>query len=147
MEFDNCQGRFGFLSSSKKDSKYLDLHLKVFRKVNKRFRTGPKPRNWKKQISTSPCDWVICWSMQQRTLVGEKTCSRVLPEVCEDMHGQLMLAHKLVEVVDRANRTIGVTLSWYSADKAESPYAQVQSFARRTEEVKFEKNCLFEKKT
>ena len=48
----------------------------------------------------------------------------------KDMDEQPKLAHKVVEVVDPANRTICVTLLRYNVDKPESSYAQVRLFVR-----------------
>ena len=48
------------------------------------------------------------------------------------------LAHKVVDVVDRANRKICVTLLRYNVDKPESSYAQVRLFARKKEDEKFQ---------
>ena len=62
----------------------------------------------------------------------------VIPTMSRDMDEQLKLAHKVVDVVDRANRTICVTLLWYNVDKPESPYAQVRLFARKKEDEKFQ---------
>ena len=56
----------------------------------------------------------------------------------KDMNEQLKLAHKLVDVVDRANRIICVTLLWYNVDKLESSYAQVRLCAMKKENKKFQ---------
>ena len=53
-----------------------------------------------------------------------------------DMDEQIKLAHKAVDVVDRANRKICVTVLRYNVDKPESSYAQVQLFARKREDEK-----------
>ena len=50
----------------------------------------------------------------------------------KDMEEQFKLAPKVVDVVDRANRKICVTLLRYSVDKPESSDAQVRIFARKT---------------
>ena len=54
------------------------------------------------------------------------------------MDEQLKLSDKLVDVVDRANRKICVTLLWYIVDKPESSYAHVRLFARKKEDEKFQ---------
>ena len=54
------------------------------------------------------------------------------------MHEQLKLAHKVVDVVDRANRKICVTRLRYNVDKPESSYAQVRLFAGKKEDEKFQ---------
>ena len=56
----------------------------------------------------------------------------------EDMDEQLKLAHKVVDVVDRSDRKICVTLLRCNVDKLESSYAQVQLFARKKEDEKFQ---------
>ena len=56
----------------------------------------------------------------------------------KDMDEQLELPHKVVDVVDRANRNICVTLLRYNVDKPDSSYAQVRIFARKKEDEKFQ---------
>ena len=78
--------------------------------------------------------------MQQKTLSREENLTPVLiPLLSKDMDGQLKVAHKVVDVVDRANRKIGVTLLRYNVDKPESSYAQVRFFAKKKEDEKFQK--------
>ena len=70
----------------------------------------------------------------------EKNLTTVLIlEMSRDMDEQLKPAHKAVDVVDRANRKIFVTLLRYNVDKPKSSYAQVQLFARKKEDGKFQK--------
>ena len=72
-------------------------------------------------------------------VAGEENLTPVLiPTMSKDMDEQLKLAHKVVDVVDRANRMICVTLLWYDVDKLESSYAQVRLFARKKEDEKFQ---------
>ena len=54
----------------------------------------------------------------------------------KDMDEQLKLTHKVVDVVDRANRKICVTLLRYNVNKADSSYAHVRLFARKKEDEK-----------
>ena len=69
----------------------------------------------------------------------EENWSLVLkPTRSEDMHEQLKLAHKLVEVVNRPCRKICVTLLRYNVAKPESSYAQVRMFARKKEGETFQ---------
>ena len=56
----------------------------------------------------------------------------------KDMDEQLKLAHKVVEVVDGANRNIRVTLLRYNVDKPGNSYSQVRPFARTKEDEKFQ---------
>ena len=71
--------------------------------------------------------------MQQETLTPV-----LIPTISNDMVEQLKLAHKVVDLVDRANRKICVTLLRYNVDNPESSYAQVQVFARKKEDEKFQ---------
>ena len=69
----------------------------------------------------------------------EENLSRVLiPTMFKDMADQLKLAHKAVDVVDRANRKSSVTLLRYNVDKPDSSYVQVQFFAKKKEDEKFQ---------
>ena len=54
------------------------------------------------------------------------------------MEEQLKLVHKVIDVVDRPNRRICVTLLRYRADNPETSYAQVRLFARKKEVEKFQ---------
>ena len=54
------------------------------------------------------------------------------------MDEQLKLTQKVVDVADRTNRKIGVTLLRYNVDKSEKSYAQVRLFARKKEDEKFQ---------
>ena len=62
----------------------------------------------------------------------------LIPTMSRDMDEQLQLAHKVVDVVDRTNRKICVTLLRYNVDKPESSYAQVRLFAWKKEDEKFQ---------
>ena len=62
----------------------------------------------------------------------------LIPTMSKDMDEQLKLAPKEVDVVDRANKKVCVTLLRYNVDKPESSYAQVQLFARKKEDEKFQ---------
>ena len=62
----------------------------------------------------------------------------LIPTMSKDMDEQLKLAHKVVDVVDRANRKISATLPRYNVDKPESCHAQVRLFAMKKEDEKFQ---------
>ena len=69
----------------------------------------------------------------------EQNLSRVLQStLSKDMEEQLKLVHKVIDVVDRSNRRICVTLLQYWVDKPETAYAQVRLFRRKKEEEKFQ---------
>ena len=61
------------------------------------------------------------------------TMSKVIDE-------PLKLAHKVVDVVDQANRKICAILLRYNVDKPDSSYAQVRIFARKEEDENFQLN-------
>ena len=62
----------------------------------------------------------------------------LIPTMSKDLDKQLKLAHNVVDVVERANRKICVTLVRYTVDKPESSYAQVRLFAGKKEDEKFQ---------
>ena len=68
----------------------------------------------------------------------ESLTPRLIPTKFKDMHEQLKLSHKVIDVVDRANRKICVTLLRYNVDKPESSYAQIQILAKKKEDKKFQ---------
>ena len=77
--------------------------------------------------------------MQQKIFTREENLTPVqIPTLSKDMEEQLKLAHKVVDVVDRANTKICVTLLRYNVDKPESSYAQVRLFIRKKEDEKFQ---------
>ena len=58
----------------------------------------------------------------------------------KDMEEQLKLVHKVMDVVDRPNRRICVTLLRYKVDNPETSYAQVRLFRWKKEEEKIQQN-------
>ena len=70
---------------------------------------------------------------------GKENLSPVLiPTMSKDTDEQLKLAHKVIDVVDRANRKVCVTLLRYNVDKPEITCADVRLFARKKEDEKFQ---------
>ena len=69
---------------------------------------------------------------------GQNLSPVLQPTLSTDMEEQLKLVHKVIDVVDRPNRRIGVTLLRYKLDKPETSYAQVRLFERKKEEEKFQ---------
>ena len=55
----------------------------------------------------------------------------------KDMEEQLKLVHKVIDVVDRPNRRICVTLLRYKLDNPVTSYAQVRLFGRKKQEENF----------
>ena len=77
--------------------------------------------------------------MQQKNFAREESLTPLLiPTMSRDMDEQLKRAHKVVDVVDRTNRKICVTLLRYNVDKPESTYVQVRLLARKKEDEKFQ---------
>ena len=69
----------------------------------------------------------------------EQKLSPVLqPTLSKDMEEQLKLVHKVVDVLDRPNRRICVTLLRYKVDNPENSYAQVRLFGLKKEEEKIQ---------
>ena len=139
VDFGKCQDRFGRFSWSKNDSNYLDVKLKVFRKDDKKeFRLV-------QDLTMGEADFNQIMRLRNQldnaaeNFPREENLTPVLiPTMSKDMDEQLKLAHKVVDVVDRANRMICVTLLRYNVDKLECSYAQVQLFPRKKEDEKFQ---------
>ena len=139
VDFGKCQDSFGRFSWSKNDSNYLKVKLKVFKKSdNKKFRLVQK-------LTMGEADFNQFMGLRNQLVnavenfAGEKNLTPVLiPTKSKNMDGQLKLAHKVVDVLDRANRKNCVTLLRYIVDQPESPYAQVRLFARKKEDEKFQ---------
>ena len=73
--------------------------------------------------------------------VREQNLSPVLQSTqSKDMEEQLKLVHKMIDVMDRTNRRICVTLLRFMWDNPEISYAQVRLFGRKKEEQKFQQN-------
>ena len=56
----------------------------------------------------------------------------------KDMEEELKHVHRVIDVVDRPNRKICVTLLRYKVDNPDTSYAQVRLFGRKTEEEKIQ---------
>ena len=62
----------------------------------------------------------------------------LIPTMSKATDEHLKLAHKIFDVVYRANRKICVTLLRYNVDKPENSYAPVRLIARKEEDEKFQ---------
>ena len=139
VDFGKCQDRFGQFCWSNNDSNYLDVKLKVFKKDdNKEFRLT-------RNLTMGEADFNQFMRLRNQLVnaaekfAGEENLtSMLIPTMSRDMDEQLKLAHKVVDVVDRTNRKICVTLLRYNMDKPESSYAQVRLFARKKEDEKIQ---------
>ena len=73
------------------------------------------------------------------TFLREQTLSPILQStLSKDMEEQLKLAHKVIDVVDRPNRRICVTLLRYKADNPETSFALGRLFGRKKEDETFQ---------
>ena len=63
----------------------------------------------------------------------------LLSTLSKDMEEQLQLVHKVIDVVDRPNRRICVTVLRYKVDNPETSYAHVRLFEWKKEEEKFQR--------
>ena len=139
MDFGKCQDRFGRFFWSKNDSNYLDVKLKVFRKDDKKeFRLV-------QNLTMGEADFNQYMRLRNQLVNAAENFAReenltpvLIPTKSRDKDEQLKLAHKVVDVVDRTNRKICVTLLRYNVDNPESSYAQVRLFARKKEDEKFQ---------
>ena len=118
LDFGKCQDRFGRFSWSKNDSNYLDKKLKVFKKDdNKEF---PLVQNG----TMVEADFNQFMRLRNQLVNAAENFAReenltpaLIPTMSKYMDEQLKLAHKVVDVVDRTNRKICLTLLRYNVDK------------------------------
>ena len=139
VDFGKSVDRFGRFSRSKNDSNYLDVKLNIFRKDDKKkFRLV-------QNLTMGEADFNHFMRLRNQLVNAAENFAReenltpvLIPTMSKDMDEQFKLAHKVVDVVDRTNRKICVTLLRYKVDKPESSYAQVRLFARKKEDEKFQ---------
>ena len=139
VDFGKGQDRLGQLSYSKNDSNYLDVKLKMFKKVdNKEFRLV-------QNLTMGEADFNQFNRLGNQLVNAAETFARggnltpvLIPTMSMDMDEQRKLAHKVVDVTDRAIRMVCVTLLRYDVEKLEIFYAQVRLFARKKEDEKFQ---------
>ena len=141
VDFGKSQNRFGQLSWSKKDSNYLDVKLKVFKKDDiEEFQLV-------QNLTMGEADFNHFIGLRNQLVIAAEDFAReqklspvLIPTMSKDMDEQLKLSHKVVDVVDRANTKVYVTLLRYNVDKPDISYAQVQLVARKKEDEKIEQN-------
>ena len=138
VDFGKSHDRFGQFSCSKNDSNYLDVKLKVFRKDDK------KEFQLVQNLTMGEADFNQFMRLRNQLVNAAKNVAReenltpvLILKMSRDMNEQLKLAHKVVDVMDRTNRKICVTLLRYNVDEPESYYAPVQFFPRKKEDAKF----------
>ena len=76
----------------------------------------------------------------------EKLSSVLMPTMSKDGGELFRLAHKVIEVVVRANSKICVTLLRYNVDKAENSYAQVKLVAKKKGDERFKQTVYVKNK-
>ena len=138
VDFGKCQDRFGHFSWSRNDSYYLDVKLEIFKKGdNKEFRLV-------QNLTMGEADFNEFMQLRNQLVNAAENFAReekltpvLIPTMSKDMDGQLRLAYKVGDVVDRANRKICVTLLRYNLDNAGSSNSQLRCFAREKEGEKF----------
>ena len=140
VNFGKCQERFERFSWTKNDTNYLAMKLKVFKGEDKNAEF-----QLRQPLSMGEADFNQFIRQRNQLVVAadnflrEQTLSPVLQyTLSKDMEEQLKLVHKVINVVDRPNRRICVTLLRYKADNPETSYAQVRLFGRKKEEEKFQ---------
>ena len=140
VDFGKSQDRFGRISWTKNDPNYLDIKLKVFKREdqNVEFR-----RRQNFLLGEADFNQFIRQRNQLNVaadnFLREQNLSSVLQStLSKDMEERLKLVHKVIDVVDRPNRRICVTLLRYKVDNPETSYAQVRLFGRKKEEEKFQ---------
>ena len=121
VDFGKCQDRFGRFSWSKNDSNNLDVKLKVFR------RDGKKEFRLVQNLTKGEAVFNQFLQLKNQLVNAAENFAReesltpvMIPTMSKDIDEQLKLAQKVVDVVDRANRKIFVTLLRYNEDKTES---------------------------
>ena len=107
VDFGRCKDIFRQFSWSKNDSNNLDVKLKVFGKDgNKKFRLV-------QNLTMGEADFNQFMRLRNQLVNAAENFAReenltpvLIPTKSKDMDEQLKLAHKLIDVVDRANRKI-----------------------------------------
>ena len=140
VDFGKSQDRFGRFFRSKNDSNYLDIKLKLFKRETKNAET-----RLRQNLSMGEADFNQFIRQRNQLAVAadnflrEQNLSPVLQSTLSKyMEEQVKLVHKVIDVVDRPNRRICVTLLRYKPDNPDTSYAQVRLFGRKTEEEKFQ---------
>ena len=144
VDFGKCQDRFGRFSWTKSDSNYLDNKLQVFKREDKNAEC-----RLRQNVSMGEADFnqFIRQKNQLVVAAGNFLTEQNLPPVLQstlskDMEEQLKLVHKVIDVVDRPNRRICVTLLRYKVYNPETTYAPFRLFGRKKGKKNFSKLSL-----
>ena len=125
VNFGKSSDRFGRFSWTKNDSNYLDIKPKVFKREDKTAEI-----RLRQNLSMGEAD--ITQFIRQRnqlvvaadSFLREQNLSPVLQStLSKDMEETPKLVKKVIDVVDRPNRKICVTLLRYKVNNPETSYA------------------------
>ena len=138
-DFGKCQDTFEQFSWSNSVSNYMDEKLRGFKKDhNKEFQLV-------QNLTMQEAEFSQLMRLRNRLIIAAENIAReknlspvLLPTMSKDMDEHFKLAHKVVDVVDQANRKSWGTLLRYNVDKPHSSCAQVRLFARNKEDEKFQ---------
>ena len=140
VDFGKCQDRFGRFFWNKNDSNNLDIKLKLFKREDKNAEF-----QLRQNLSMGEAEFHQFIRQRNQLVVAAGNFLReqnLLPvlqsTLSKNMEEQLKLLHEVIDVVDRPNRGICMTLLRYKVDNPETSYAQVRLFGRKTEEEKFQ---------
>ena len=139
LDIGKRQDIFGLFSWSKVDANYLDIKLKVIKKVdNREFLLV-------QNLTMGDADFNQFLRLRNQLVMAAENFAReenfspvLIPTLSKDMDEQLNLTLKGIDVVDRANTKIFLTLLRYSVDKQGRSYAEVRLFARKDDDAKFQ---------
>ena len=125
VDFGTGEFRFGCFSWSKKDSNYLVVKPKEFKGDDNRdfglVQNLTMGEGYFKRFIRLRNQMVNAAENLSRE---ENLSPMLIPTMSKDMNEKLKLANKLIDVVDRTNRKVYVTLLWYNVEKPESSFAQ-----------------------
>ena len=144
VDFGNCQKRFGRFFWTKNDSNYLDIKLKVLKREDKNaeFRLT-------QNFSMGEADFKQFIRQRNQlavaadNLLREQNLSPVFQSVLSiDMAEQLKLVDKVIDVVERPNRGICVTLLRYKVTIQRPPMLKFVYSDGKRRKKNFSKLCM-----
>ena len=118
----------------------MDIKLKVFKREDKNAEI-----RLRQKLSMGETNFNQFIRQRNQLVVAADNLLReqnLLPvlqsTLSKDVEEQLKLVHKVIDVVDRPNRRICVTLQRYKVCNPEASIAQARLFGRKKEEEKFQ---------
>ena len=139
VDFGKHQDRFGRVSWTKNEKKYLEIHFKVFKKdITNEFKRY-------QCVSLEQYDLKQFLRLQNQLILAADNFIKEenLPYInvvglSRDIDNQLKHVHRVIEIAEGAKRKVCVTMQRYKEDNPETSYAQIRLFTRRTEEENFQ---------